>query len=102
MTLIVDTTAPPLRSVVVYGTLEFQDTMDHVFQAEAILIQVSMNARVIIITVCVKKNNVIKQQAIKKEINKNTNKMNLFILPRKWIKVNLLVFLILTSPRAVL
>lgn len=55
MTLIVDTTAPPLRSVVVYGTLEFQDTMDHVFQAEAILIQVSMNARVIIITVCVQK-----------------------------------------------
>lgn len=53
MTLIVDTTAPPLHSVVVYGTLEFQDTMDHVFQAEAILIQVSMNARVIITTVCV-------------------------------------------------
>ncbi|XP_047483519.1 fibrocystin-L-like isoform X2 [Penaeus chinensis] len=39
MTLIVDITTPPLRRVVVYGTLEFKDTMDHVFQAEVIVIQ---------------------------------------------------------------
>lgn len=49
MTLIVDTVTPPLRRVFVYGTLKFQDTMDHVFQTEIMAIQVSAKAASIII-----------------------------------------------------
>ncbi|XP_050685917.1 fibrocystin-L-like isoform X2 [Eriocheir sinensis] len=39
MWLIVDTETPKLRRVYVYGTLEFDDTMDHYFEATIIYIQ---------------------------------------------------------------
>ena len=42
MRLVVDTATPPLGRVTVYGTLEFEDTMDHTFEGTIIYIQVSI------------------------------------------------------------
>ena len=41
MWLVVDTVTPALKKVFVYGTLEFQDGMNHVFEAINIFIQVN-------------------------------------------------------------
>lgn len=42
MWLLVDIATPSLERVYVYGTLEFEDTMDHLFNVTIIYIQVSI------------------------------------------------------------